>query len=78
MEKVRTRRRLPPPNVRRLIRQQAGVSLRDVAEVIGVTQPTVTRWELGLRSPERGPHLDAYLALLDRLMSEVRHGAEDA
>jgi transcriptional regulator with XRE-family HTH domain len=54
-----------------MIRQQAGVSLRDMAEAMGVTQPTITRWELGLRSPERGPHLNAYLAVLDQLMDEV-------
>jgi transcriptional regulator with XRE-family HTH domain len=78
IEKVRTRRRLPPPEVRRMIRQQAGISLRELAQAIGVTQPTITRWELGLRSPERGPYFNAYLNVLDRLVDEVAKASRDA
>lgn len=66
IEEVRTRRRLPPPPMRRAIRQAAGVSQRQVAEELGVDRVTVARWELGTRNPQ-SRFLGAYLALLDGL-----------
>lgn len=65
----RARRRLPKPAMRRLLRQRAGVSQRDIASVLRVDAPTVSRWESGYRSPT-GALLERYVALLDRLAAE--------
>ena len=67
---VRSRRSLPDPAVRRLLRERAGLSQAEVAKAIGVRSATVSRWEAGLRTP-RGAHVAAYVVLLDRLAEEV-------
>lgn len=62
--------RLPEPAERRRIRIAAGVSLRRVAEELGVSIPTVHNWENG----KDGPSLEnaaAYRALLDQLAEAV-------
>ncbi len=59
----RAKRRLPSPAVRHMIRRQAGVTQEDVARLLGVSRPSVTRWESGLRSP-RGDVLRRYLDVL--------------
>jgi len=61
--RVRARRELPTPTVRRELRRAAGVSLRDIADAIGVTREAVRLWELGQRRP-RGANLDGYLEAL--------------
>ena len=66
-EKIR--RRLPAPSVRRLLREQAGITQQVVADTIGVTREAVARWEGGTRSP-RGRALPDYVALLERLARE--------
>jgi DNA-binding transcriptional regulator YiaG len=68
-ERSRSRRRLPEPNLRRLLREGARVSQEDLAQTLGVNRSTVCRWESGVRSP-RGSNLAAYLGVLDRLASE--------
>lgn len=60
------RRRLPDPAIRRLLREQAGLSQADLAATLDVTRTAVTRWELGQRSP-RGELAERYAAALDRL-----------
>jgi DNA-binding transcriptional regulator YiaG len=62
----RFRRSLPDPAVRRLLRERAGLSQDEVASVLGVSRPAVTRWETGKRTP-RGLMLTQYVELLDRL-----------
>lgn len=57
---------LPPPNVRRLIRISAGVSLRECAVELKVTPMTVLRWERGESVPRR-EHAIAYRKLLDAI-----------
>lgn len=57
---------LPPPPQRRLIREVAGASLRDVAESLEVSATTVHRWEQGRATPRRR-HAIAYSALLRQL-----------
>jgi DNA-binding transcriptional regulator YiaG len=64
--KIRARRDLPEPPVRRMIRKAAGVSLADAADVVGVTRQAVSLWERGARSP-RGENLERYLSLLQAL-----------
>lgn len=44
-------RRLPRHEFAKLIRQSAGVSQRQVAERVGVSQCTVSQWEAGVQLP---------------------------
>jgi DNA-binding transcriptional regulator YiaG len=63
---ARLRDRLPTPRERRRIREQAGLSLREMAHAIDVSASAVALWETGKRQP-RGPRLAAYVILLTRL-----------
>lgn len=56
--------------MRRLLRERAGLSQHEVAKLVSVSAPTLSRWEGGLRQPA-GDNLVAYAALLDRLTQEV-------
>jgi DNA-binding transcriptional regulator YiaG len=64
---------LPPPPMRRAIRQAAGVTATDVAREVGVTQQAVRLWERGLRRPA-GQHLVAYLKVLELMQEAVESG----
>jgi transcriptional regulator with XRE-family HTH domain len=70
LREARKRRSLPAPDVRRLLRLNAGLTQDDVAEIVGVVRPAVTRWESGARTPVGRPAL-AYAELLERLAREV-------
>lgn len=48
------------------IRQRAGLTMAQVAAVIGVGESTVSRWEGGSRKP-RGEHALKWAALLNEL-----------
>jgi DNA-binding transcriptional regulator YiaG len=48
-------RQLASSGEARQIRQQAGLSLAEIAEAVGVGRATVYRWETGLRSPHGAP-----------------------
>lgn len=54
----------------RAIRQQAGLSLSEVAAACGVDQSTVHRWESGKRAP-RGDAAIRYGALLEALRRQL-------
>jgi DNA-binding transcriptional regulator YiaG len=69
-ERVRARRELPAPVVRRVIRQAAGVSLDDVGRAVGVSRQAVSLWEKGSRTP-RGENLTAYVSVLHELQRAV-------
>ena len=66
LARLRSRRKLPAAAERRRIRQDAGCSLRDIANVVGVSQMAVVRWEQGAQ-PRNPAHLLAYSRLLDEL-----------
>ncbi len=66
----RSRRTLPDPPLRRLIRERAALSQSELAEVLGVHASAVCRWESGARQP-RGDLMEAYAGLLRRLAREV-------
>ena len=68
--RIQTRRELPAPAVRRALRQAAGVSQSEIAQVAGVTRQAVALWEVGQRTP-RGPHLDSYVGVLRTLSKEI-------
>jgi len=65
-ELARLRRRLPPPALRRAIRESSGLSGSTVAKALGVSRQTVSHWECGVRTP-RSPLLEAYVEILDEL-----------
>jgi transcriptional regulator with XRE-family HTH domain len=65
-ERVEARRALPPPRLRRALRQSAGISLETLAESLGVSRETVRLWETGAHEPyER--NLAAYVEALEIL-----------
>ncbi len=61
---------LPEPGERRRLREQWGLSTRQVAEAFGVTPATVRSWEYG-RSTPRGRRKEAYRRFLAGL---AQHG----
>jgi DNA-binding transcriptional regulator YiaG len=65
-ERIRLRRVLPTPDAARAIRKAAGVSLSDVADVLGVSRQAVSYWEQGARAP-RGRNRDEYVRVLRAL-----------
>lgn len=70
-DSVRLNRRLPSPALRRAIRSDAGLTVAEVADAVGVTRQAVNNWERGARSP-RGAALRSYVAVLD----EIRKASE--
>ena len=70
LEQARQRRSLPPPAVRRVLREQAGLSQHDVALALGIDRATVSRYESGQRAPRRRL-VARYISLLARLATEV-------
>ncbi|MFF9147383.1 helix-turn-helix domain-containing protein [Streptomyces sp. NPDC014861] len=65
---------LPDPGERRRLREQWGLSTRQVAQAFGVTPATVRSWERG-RSTPRGGRKEAYRRFLAGL---AQHGAAGA
>jgi DNA-binding transcriptional regulator YiaG len=68
---IHLRRALPPPSMRRALREANGISAAQLAGTMGVTRQAVSKWELGRRSPS-GPLLEAYVAVLDELAASLR------
>jgi transcriptional regulator with XRE-family HTH domain len=66
LAEARRRQTLPPPPLRRLLRQRAGLTQDEVADALGIGRTAVTRWESGAREPRRAVRL-AYIELLERL-----------
>lgn len=58
--------KLPPPAERARIRREARITLREFAQVLGVTTTTVYRWETGDADPKTD-HAVAYADLLDKV-----------
>jgi DNA-binding transcriptional regulator YiaG len=71
LARARNCRRLPPPAVRRALREQLRVPQAAIAEAVGVTPAAVSRWESGRRSPRPGVTFEKYLGVLDRLAAEA-------
>jgi transcriptional regulator with XRE-family HTH domain len=61
---------LPGPSARRRARSRAGLTQDEIARLLRVTRPTVTRWEAGTIEP-RGAARLLYSALLRRLAVEA-------
>ena len=63
-------RRMGRTGEARALRQRAGLSQGEIAATVGVSTPTVQRWELGERSPHGEPG-SAYGRLLAQLQEVV-------
>lgn len=59
-------RRLASTGAARAIREDAGLSLAELANAAKVHKTTIFRWETGLRRP-RGEAAQRYLAVLEEL-----------
>jgi DNA-binding transcriptional regulator YiaG len=70
---IAAKRDLPTPTERRRLRQHAGLSIREFANVLGVSASAVSRWETGEREPH-GPFLHLYVDGL-RALVEFDTGA---
>ena len=70
------RRALPSPHEFRRARQAAGVSQEVIADELGVSRATISRWESGNRSPAATRHAE-YLAVYERLFSAATHAGRD-
>lgn len=57
---------LPDPEVARALRRAAGLTVRELADALDVTAPTISRWERGLRHP-RGQLRERYAGALEEL-----------
>jgi transcriptional regulator with XRE-family HTH domain len=67
-------RRLAACGLARAYRLAAGASLSEVAIEVGVSGPTISRWERNLRKP-RGIAAARYAAVLDRLEHAARESS---
>jgi transcriptional regulator with XRE-family HTH domain len=56
--------------VRRQLREQSGLSQRDLGVALGVSREAIARWEAGERHP-RPANLRRYVELLGRLAAEA-------
>jgi ribosome-binding protein aMBF1 (putative translation factor) len=66
LERARDIYALPSPAVRRALRQQARLSLKDVGDALGVSPEAIRNWESGRRTP-RPEHLHGYVSFLRAL-----------
>ena len=69
LERSRLRRGLPDAPERRAVRERSVLTQHDIADAVGVTASTVSRWESGTRTP-RGDTGLAYAELLNALMRQ--------
>lgn len=64
--KIRAHRTLPPPAMRKALREAAGLTQEDVAAALHIRRESVSRYEHSKRRP-RGRVLVAYAELLEEL-----------
>ena len=69
-KRLRVRRELPPPAECRRLRLAAGISLREIADLVGVTPPAVLHWETERRRVS-DEYLEAYVGVLRLLREEI-------
>jgi transcriptional regulator with XRE-family HTH domain len=57
----------------RRVREAAGLSQRDLADELGVSEATISRWESNVTRPRRADAL-RYRRLLDKIEAELARG----
>jgi DNA-binding XRE family transcriptional regulator len=67
----RIRSCLPPPSKRRRIRERAGVSQEELAQVLGVSKVAISRWETGTRTPRATELCERYARALELMKLEA-------
>jgi DNA-binding transcriptional regulator YiaG len=67
---VHLNRPLPSPPELHALRADSGLTLQQVADIVGVTSSAVGQWERGVCSPQRGT---AERARYLRLVEDLRH-----
>jgi transcriptional regulator with XRE-family HTH domain len=67
--RLQVRRDLPSPELRRALRESAGLSQQEIADATGVTRQAISNYEAG-RTPQ-GPVLDRYVDVLRALREGV-------
>jgi DNA-binding transcriptional regulator YiaG len=70
IDEVRASRRMPSPEIARMIRRAAHVSQDRMARELGVDRITLYRWENGLARP-RPEAQTKWAALLEQLQKEL-------
>jgi transcriptional regulator with XRE-family HTH domain len=75
LQRAGLRRALPAPLIRRHLRERLGLTQTDLAAELKVDRVTISRWETGTRTP-RGRNLQAYAAVLERLLTDGGLGGE--
>ena len=73
LDRARALSQLPAPRQRRLIRERAGASQRELADALAVHVMTLNRWERGTVLP-RGRHVVGYAEILQRLKDAADGG----
>lgn len=76
IQEIARTKRLPPPAIRRALRVAAGLTLQDVADVVGVTRQAVAKWETGERNPAGGARTAYAQALSDLRRAVTEEGVE--
>ena len=67
LTRARERGELPPPTLRKLLRERAGLTQASQARALGVHRAALCRWESGDRRPrDVGPYLEALKRLGER------------
>ena len=66
---------LPSPSERRALRKALGLTLHEVAELVGCSHVAVLNWEKGQRTPQ-GENLSRYRELLDALRKRKKKRAK--
>jgi transcriptional regulator with XRE-family HTH domain len=61
--RIHVRRSLPEPALRVALRRRAGLTQRELAEILGVDRTAIAHWEAGRRHPE-GKRLTDYVEAL--------------
>jgi DNA-binding transcriptional regulator YiaG len=69
-DRARAQRELPSPRNARAIRLASGVSIAELAGIVGVTPRAVVHWEAGARRP-RGAGAERYAEALAVLAREL-------
>jgi len=64
--RIHVRRSLPEPAQRVALRKRAGLTQKELAEIVGVDRTAIAHWEAGRRNPD-GKRLDDYVEALGAL-----------